>query len=52
MEMASELWASMAITGRLVVLILIALAFYSSYVMIDRLLSLRAASERSYAFAG
>ena len=52
MDMASELWGSMAITGRLVVLILIALSLYSYYVMVDRFLALRAESERSNAFAG
>lgn len=51
MEMVSELWGSMAITGKMVVLILIALSIYSYVVMIDRILALRTNQQRSAALA-
>ncbi|MBT3343314.1 MAG: flagellar motor protein MotA [Gemmatimonadetes bacterium] len=51
MEMVSELWGSMAITGKMVVLILAALSIYSYVVMVDRILVLRRNQQRSSAFA-
>ncbi|HJP31892.1 MAG TPA: MotA/TolQ/ExbB proton channel family protein [Candidatus Latescibacteria bacterium] len=41
MELVSELWGSMAITGKVVVLVLIALSIYSYVVMVDRFVALR-----------
>lgn len=51
MELVSELWGSMAITGKIVVLVLIALSIYSYAVMVDRILALRMNRQRSGAFA-
>ncbi len=50
MEMASELWASMAITGKTVVLTLIVLSIYSYFVMVDRIMVLRTDGQRSREF--
>lgn len=47
MDLVSELWGSMAITGKVVVLVLAALSVYSYVVMIDRFLALRADSQKS-----
>ena len=51
MELVSELWNAMAITGKLVVAILGALSVYSYAVMVDRGLALRWNQERSVALA-
>ncbi|HCL27759.1 MAG TPA: flagellar motor protein MotA [Candidatus Latescibacteria bacterium] len=51
MDMVSELWGSMAITGKAVVVILIALSIYSYVVMVDRIMALRADGQRSKEFA-
>lgn len=51
MDMVSELWGSMAITGKAVVLILIALSIYSYVVMVDRLMALKNDGAASRAFA-
>ena len=51
MDMVSELWGSMAITGKAVVLILAALSIYSYVVMVDRILALRKNQQRSGALA-
>lgn len=47
MELVSELWGSMAITGKMVVLILAALSVYSYVVMVDRIVALRASAQQS-----
>jgi biopolymer transport protein ExbB/biopolymer transport protein TolQ len=52
MELVSELWSSMAITGKTVVIILIALSIYSYAVMVDRIVALRTNGQRSGEFAG
>ena len=51
MELISELWNSMAITGKLVVAVLGILSVYSYAVMVDRGLALRWNDERSAALA-
>jgi biopolymer transport protein ExbB/TolQ len=51
MELIGELWSSMAITGKLVVLVLAALSLYSYVVMVDRILTLRWTRTRSAGFA-
>lgn len=51
MELVSELWGSMAITGKMVVLILAALSVYSYAVMVDRIVALRASQQQSSALA-
>ena len=50
MELVSELWGSMAITGKMVVLILIALSIYSYVVMANRIMVLRTDGQRSGEF--
>lgn len=50
MEVLSQLWGSLAITGKVVVLVLIALSIYSYAVMVDRFLALRMDRQRSGAF--
>ena len=52
MELVSELWSSMAITGKTIVLILMALSIYSYVVMVDRIVTLRTNGQRSGEFAG
>lgn len=47
MEVVSELWTAMAITGKTVVIVLALLSIYSYAVMIDRLVALRWAEQRS-----
>ena len=47
MEVVSELWNAMAITGKTVVAILVILSVYSYAVMIDRFLALQWAKQRS-----
>ena len=51
MELIGELWTSMAITGKVVVLVLVALSIYSYAVMVDRGLALRWTRQRSAGFA-
>ncbi len=51
MELISELWNAMAFTGKTVVVVLAVLSIYSYAVMIDRVLALRWARERSEALA-
>lgn len=51
MDLVSELWNSMAITGKTVVIILAGLSIYSYAVMVDRGLVLRWTRQRSAAFA-
>ena len=51
MELVSELWSSMAITGKTVVLVLIGLSIYSYAIIVDRGLALRWARQRSARFA-
>ena len=51
MELVGELWSSMALTGKLVVLLLVALSIYSYAVMVERGLALRWTRQRSAAFA-
>ena len=51
MELVSELWGSMAITGKMVVLILIALSIYSYVVMANRIMVLRTDGQSSGEFA-
>jgi biopolymer transport protein ExbB/TolQ len=51
MEMVGELWGSMAITGKTVVLILIALSIYSYVVMANRIVVLRTDGQRSAEFS-
>ena len=51
MELVSELWGSMAITGKTVVLVLMGLSIYSYAVMVDRFMALRWAREHSARFA-
>ena len=46
MELVSELWSSMAITGKTVVLVLIGLSIYSYAIIVDRGLALRWARQR------
>ncbi|MFH1569829.1 MAG: MotA/TolQ/ExbB proton channel family protein [Gemmatimonadota bacterium] len=50
MDVVSELWGSMAITGKLVVSILVLMSVYSYAVMVDRFLALRWTRERSSRF--
>lgn len=47
MELVSELWNAMAITGKSVVTVLVLLSIYSYAVMVDRFLALRWAQQRS-----
>ncbi len=51
METVGELWASMAITGKAVVVVLAALSVYSYAVMVDRYLTLRTHRRHANAFA-
>lgn len=51
MDLVSELWSSMAITGKTVVLLLAVLSIYSYAVMVERALALRWVRERSAAFS-
>ena len=51
MELIGELWTSMAITGKVVVLVLVGLSIYSYAVMVDRSLALRWTRQRSARFA-
>ena len=51
MELIGELWTSMAITGKVVVLVLVVLSIYSYAVMVDRTLALRWTRQRSAGFA-
>ena len=51
MDLVSELWTSMAITGKIVVTVLAALSIYSYAVMVERALALRWTRERSAAFS-
>ena len=51
MELIGELWTSMAITGKVVVLVLVLLSVYSYAVMVDRSLALRWTRQRSAGFA-
>jgi len=51
MELIGELWTSMAITGKVVVLVLVGLSIYSYAVMVDRSLALRWTRQRSALFA-
>lgn len=51
MELVSELWGSMAITGKTVVLVLIGLSIYSYAVMVERGLALRWTRQHSARFA-
>jgi biopolymer transport protein ExbB/biopolymer transport protein TolQ len=51
MEVVTELWKAMAITGKLVVLLLAVLSIYSYGVMIDRGIALRWVRRRSAEFA-
>ena len=51
MELVGELWTSMAITGKVVVVVLVALPVYSYAVMVDRGLALRWTRQRSAGFA-
>ena len=51
MELMGELWSSMAITGKVVVLVLMALSIYSYAVMVERGLALRWTRVHSSAFA-
>jgi len=51
MELIGELWTSMAITGKMVVLVLVVLSIYSYAVMVDRGLALRWTRQRSALFA-
>jgi biopolymer transport protein ExbB len=51
MELIGELWTSMAITGKVVVLVLVGLSIYSYVVMVDRILALRWTRQRSAGFA-
>lgn len=51
MEVVSELWNAMAITGKTVVSVLAVLSIYSYAVMVDRALALRWAQSRSSALA-
>ena len=41
MDLVSELWTAMAITGKVVVVVLVALSIYSYAVMVERALALR-----------
>ena len=50
MELLTQLWGSMAITGKVVVVVLFALSIYSYAVMLDRFLALRTDRQRSGAF--
>jgi len=50
MDVVSELWGSMAITGKVVVTALALMSIYSYAVMVDRFLALRWARERSSQF--
>ena len=50
MDVISELWGSMAITGKVVVTILALMSIYSYAVMVDRILALRWTRERSTQF--
>jgi len=50
MDVISELWGSMAITGKVVVTVLALMSVYSYAVMVDRILALRWARERSTQF--
>jgi biopolymer transport protein ExbB/TolQ len=47
MEVVSELWNAMAVTGKSVVTVLVILSVYSYAVMVDRFLALRWAEQRS-----
>ena len=51
MEVVSELWNAMAITGKTVVSVLACLSVYSYAVMVDRYLAMRWTRERSEALA-
>ncbi|NKB72373.1 MAG: flagellar motor protein MotA [Candidatus Latescibacteria bacterium] len=51
MELVGELWSSMAVTGKMVVLLLVALSIYSYAVMVERGLALRWTRQRSASFA-
>jgi biopolymer transport protein ExbB/TolQ len=51
LELMGELWTSMAITGKTVVLVLIALSIYSYAVMVERGLALRWTRSHSSQFA-
>ncbi len=51
MELVSELWAEMALSGKTVCLLLAAFSIYSYAVMVDRFLALRWARQRSEALA-
>ena len=51
MELVGELWDSMAISGKLICLVLVALSIYSYAVMVDRIVALRWNRQRSGAFA-
>ena len=51
MDLVSELWYAMAITGKTVVVILAGLSIYSYAVMVDRGLALRWTRQRSAVFA-
>jgi biopolymer transport protein ExbB/TolQ len=51
MELIAELWTSMAITGKTVVLLLALLSIYSYAVMVDRGLALRWTRQRSAGFS-
>ena len=51
MDLVSELWTAMAITGKVVVVVLVALSIYSYAVMVERALALRWTQERSAAFS-
>ena len=51
MELIGELWTSMAITGKVVVVVLVGLSIYSYAVMVDRSLALRWTRQRSAGFA-
>jgi len=50
MDVISELWSSMAITGKVVVAVLVIMSIYSYAVMVDRILALRWTRERSAQF--
>lgn len=50
MDLVTELWTSMAITGKIVVTVLAVLSIYSYAVMVERTLALRWTRERSAAF--
>jgi len=51
MEVVAELWQAMAITGKVVVVVLVAMSIYSYAVMIDRVIALRWVRRRSSSFA-